>query len=148
MADALKVNKRRLTLALILAIVCGVAISFAIALMIWYGYGAGAKTDSWRTSMGRVPFDQLSDTLKTPLKMDLSGTVAVLAGFVITAALMLLRTRFTWWVFHPVGYAMANTPTMNQVWLPFFLAWLFKTLVLALWRPARSIAAPCRSSTA
>lgn len=130
MADALKVNKRRLTLALILSIVCGVAISFAIALMIWYGYGAGAKTDSWRTSMGKVPFDQLSDTLKTPLKIDRAGTVAVLGGFGVTAALMLLRMRFTWWVLHPVGYAMANTPTMNQVWLPFFLAWLFKTLCL------------------
>ncbi len=43
---------------------------------------------------------------------------------------MVLRARFTWWIFHPVGYAMANTNTMNQVWMPFFIAWLLKTLVL------------------
>ncbi len=130
MADAVNVNKRRLTVALVLAICVGIAVSFAIALMIWYAYGAGAKTDSWRTSMGRQPFDQLSDALKTPVKSDLSGSLAVSAGFLITTALMMLRTRFIWWVFHPVGYAMANTSTMNQVWLPFFLAWLIKSLVL------------------
>jgi hypothetical protein len=130
MADALHVQKRRLTFALVLAIVIGIAVSFAIALMIWYAYGAGAKTDSWRTSMGRHPFDQLSDALKTPVKPDLSGSLAVGAGFLITTLLMLLRTRFTWWLFHPVGYAMANTATMNQVWLPFFLAWLIKSLIL------------------
>jgi hypothetical protein len=130
MADALKVDKRRLTAALVLAVVLGLVISFAIALMIWYAYGAGAKTDTWRTYMGRVPFDQLSDTLSTPVKTDVPGTVAIGAGFLLTAGMMFLRTRFTWWVFHPVGYAMANTHTMNQVWLPFFLAWLIKLAIL------------------
>lgn len=130
MGDSLHVRKRRLTGALLLAIVCGIVVSFAIALMLWYAYGAGAKTDSWRTSMGRQPFDQLSDVLKTPLKTDVPGTFAVAFGFLITTALMLLRTRLTWFSFHPVGYAMANTNTMNQVWLPFFLAWLLKVVVL------------------
>jgi hypothetical protein len=130
MAGTLEVDRRRLTVALILSIVVGAAISFAIALMVWYAFGAGAKTDSWRTSMGRMPFDQLADTLKTPVKPDLSGTAAIAGGFAVTTALMLLRTRYIWWVFHPVGYAMANTPTMNQIWLPFFIAWLLKTLVL------------------
>jgi len=130
MADMIGAPKRRLTRALILAIVCGVVISFAIALMIWYRYGAGAKTDSWRTYMGRQPFDQLHDALSTPVKMDLPGTLAAGAGFAITTALLLLRAQFTWWVFHPVGYAIANTPTMNQVWLPFFIAWITKVVVL------------------
>jgi hypothetical protein len=130
MADVLRVDKRRLTLAMVLAILGGIAVSFAIALMIWYAFGAGAKTDSWRTSMGRQPFEQLSDALKTPVKADLSGSLAIGAGFVLTAAMMILRTRFTWWVFHPVGYAMANTNTMNQVWLPFFIAWIVKVVVL------------------
>lgn len=130
MADEVGVNKRRLTAAVVLAIVAGIAISFAIALMIWYSYGAGAKTDAWRTSMGRQPFDQLADALKTPVRADLRGLTAVAAGFLITASLMGLRTLFTWWVFHPVGYAMACTPTMNQIWLPFFIAWLTKVLVL------------------
>ncbi len=130
MADALQTDRRRLTWALVLAIVVGIVISFAIALMIWHAFGAGARTDRWRTYMGREPFDQLADALKTPVKPDTSGTIAIGAGFTITAALMLLRTRLTWWVFHPVGYAMANTETMNSVWLPFFIAWVVKVFVL------------------
>jgi hypothetical protein len=130
MADALQVDKRRLTFALLIALLLGTALSFAIALMIWYHFGAGAKTDSWRTGMGRMPFDQLSSTLDTPIKPDVTGSAALFGGFLITAALMLLRIRFTWWIFHPVGYAMANTSTMNQVWLPFFIAWLLKTMIL------------------
>ena len=55
MADTLQVSRRRLTAALLLAIVLGLIISIAIALMIWYAYGAGAKTDEWRTNMGRQP---------------------------------------------------------------------------------------------
>ncbi|HSV73478.1 MAG TPA: DUF6785 family protein [Chthonomonadales bacterium] len=130
MADAVGLHKRRLTWALVLAIVLGTAASFAIALVIWYAFGAGAKTDSWRTFMGRQPFDQLADTLNTPVRTDVPGTFAVGAGMAITTLLMLLRAQFTWWVFHPVGYAIANTPTMNQVWLPFFIAWITKVVVL------------------
>jgi hypothetical protein len=130
MADMLGVPKRRLTVALALALVLGVAVSFAIALMIWYAYGAGARTDSWRTWMGRQPFEQLADALKTPVKTDFAGTLAIGAGFFITSMLMILRTQFIGWIFHPVGYAMANTATMNQVWMPFLLAWLLKVNVL------------------
>ncbi len=130
MADALGVSKRRLTGALILAIILGIVISFAIALMVWYHYGAGARTDPWRTYMGRQPFDQLRDSLATPLRTDVAGAVAIGGGFLITTALLLLRSQFTWWAFHPVGYAIANTPTMNQIWLPFFIAWVLKIIVL------------------
>ncbi|MDE2126673.1 MAG: hypothetical protein KGJ62_08790 [Armatimonadetes bacterium] len=130
MADDMRVNKRRLTVALSLAIGIGIAVSFAIALVIWYRFGAGAKTEQWRTSMGRLPFDQLSSVLSSPIRPDIRGNYAVAAGFLITSALMVARMRIDGWMLSPVGYAMANTPTMNQVWLPFFLAWLSKALIL------------------
>lgn len=130
MADAMDVNKRRLTLAMVLSTFLGLFISMAIALMVWYAFGAGAKTDHWRTYMGRMPFDQLATVLNTPIKPDARGTTALGVGFLITSALMVLRMRYTWWVFHPVGYAIANTPTMGQIWFPFFIAWVCKVLIL------------------
>jgi hypothetical protein len=130
MADAVGASRRRLFGAICVGTVFGLAASFVIALTLWHGYGAEAKTDPWRTSQGRVPFDNLVSLLRNPLPADIRGIAAVGFGFGVTAALMLLRTYFVWWPLHPVGYAMANTGTMNTTWLPFFLAWLVKVLVL------------------
>ena len=84
--------------------------------------GALAKTDSWRTMQGRTPFVTLAGYLTDPGKPDRSGSMAVLAGFGITTALSFLRMRLTGWPFHPVGYALANTPTMASTWMPFLIA--------------------------
>ncbi len=108
----------------------GLTCSFLIALSFWHGYGAEAKTDAWRTSQGRVPFDNLTALLRTPPAIDVKGIGALGFGFLATTLLVLARNYFVWWPFHPVGYAIANTNTMNATWMPFFLAWVFKTLAL------------------
>lgn len=122
--------RRALVFAIVLATLVGVTVSFLIALAIWHGFGAEAKTDAWRTSQGRVPFDNLVSLLRNPAAPDVRGMAAVAFGFVVTATLMIVRTRVVWWPLHPVGYAIANTNTMTATWLPFFLAWLFKVLAL------------------
>jgi hypothetical protein len=130
MADGVGVSPRRLVLAMVLAIVVGSIATFWIALTIWYQYGALAKTDAWRTLQGRQPFELLAGYLTTPVQPDSAGSMAVLAGFAVTGALTFLRMRLTWWPFHPVGYALANTSTMASTWVPFLIAWLCKALVL------------------
>jgi hypothetical protein len=130
MADALRAEKRRLVGAMVLATVIGVAASFCIALTVWYHYGAAAKTDYWRAYMGQQAFMILKSQLDSPVKPNYTGTAFVGVGFLVTVALSALRIRFLWWPFHPVGYAVANTPTMDQIWLPFALAWGAKVLTL------------------
>lgn len=130
MADGVGISPRRLVLPMVLAVVIGAVATFWIALVIWYQYGALAKTDAWRTLQGRQPFEMLAGYLTTPVKPDRAGSLAVAAGFAITSALTFLRMRLTWWPFHPVGYALANTPTMASTWVPFLIAWLCKALVL------------------
>jgi hypothetical protein len=130
MADGLGLSPRRLVLPMLLAVVVGAVATFWIALAIWYQFGALAKTDSWRTLQGRQPFELLAGYMKTPVKPDSAGSMAVAAGFAITSALSFLRMRLTWWPFHPVGYALANTSTMASTWVPFLIAWLCKALVL------------------
>jgi hypothetical protein len=128
MAQEVKVNSRRIVPAICVSTLIGVTASFLIALAIWHSYGAEARTDPWRTSQGRVPFDNLVNILRSPTGPDWPGIGGLSFGFVFTAFLMAMRMRFVWWPLHPVGYAIANTGTMSQTWLPFFLAWLFKSL--------------------
>jgi len=130
MGQELRANLRQLTVAMITAVALGFVVSFVMALMIWYQFGAGAKAEPWRTSMGRMPFDALADALKTPVKADVNGTIAVVFGLLFTIVLSFLRMQLTWFPFHPVGYAIAHTFTMQWTWLPFFIAWVIKWVVL------------------
>ncbi len=130
MADAVGVSRRRLFGAICFGTVLGLIASFAIALTLWHAYGAEAKAEPWRTSQGRVPFDNLAALLRNPVKPDIFALGGIATGFLITTGLILMRTYFVWWPLHPVGYAIANTGTMQNTWLPFFIAWLLKVLVL------------------
>lgn len=130
MGGELRANQRQLAFAMMSAIAIGFVVSFTIALAIWYQFGAGAKAEPWRTSMGRMPFNALADAIKTPVKADVNGSIAVFFGFAVTLALATLRMHLNWFPFHPVGYAIANTFTMQWVWMPFFIAWVIKWIIL------------------
>jgi hypothetical protein len=130
MADMVGASRRRLFGAICIGTILGLTASFMIALMIWHHFGAEGKTDSWRVSQGRVPFDNVVSLMRNPLQPDLRGMGAIGFGFLVTAALMALRSYFVWWPLHPVGYAIANTNSMTSTWLPFLIAWLAKLLIL------------------
>ncbi len=130
MAGQVRLNQRRLVGAILLAIVVGTTVGFWSALKIWYWYGAAAKCDPWRTMVGQQSWRMLQDSLTNPSRPDLPGVLAVAAGALITGGLTLLRVHFLWWPLHPIGYALANTPTMTTMWMPFLIAWAAKSLVL------------------
>jgi hypothetical protein len=52
-------------------------------------------------------------------------------GAGITGALALVRAKFVWFPFHPLGYVLASTYFMKSCWFIFFLAWAVR---LALFR--------------
>ncbi len=130
MAGEVRLSRHPLVLAIAVSTVLGLLASFLIALSLWHGFGAEGRTDAWRTAQGRVPFDSLVDILRNRTGPDKTGILALIIGFAVTTALIVLRTQFIWWPLHPVGYAIANTNTMTSTWVPFLLAWLFKSLAL------------------
>ena len=44
--------------------------------------------------------------------------------------LAVMRMRFAWWPFHPVGYAVSGSWSMDQLWFPMFVSWLIKRTIL------------------
>jgi hypothetical protein len=130
MSDSIGTSRRSLFAAICIGTVFGLTVSFMLALILWNDFGAEARAEPWRTSQGRVPFDNLVSLLRNPVAPDGRGLAAIGFGFVVTAALMVLRSYFVWWPLHPVGYAIANTNTMTSTWLPFLIAWTLKVLVL------------------
>jgi hypothetical protein len=41
-----------------------------------------------------------------------------------------MRVNFVWWPFHPAGYALALSYAMEYFWLPIFIAWALKFLII------------------
>ncbi len=42
----------------------------------------------------------------------------------------MMRARFLWWPFHPAGYLVSGSFGLFRLWLPIFVSWLVKSLVL------------------
>lgn len=124
-------NPRHLTAAIFVAILVGTLAAWISCLAIYYHFGAGnAKLDAWRTDQGHYGFDELQGWLNTPHPIDRGRISAATVGLVVVMLLGFLRTRFTWWPLHPIGYAIGSTDTMTWIWFPVLLGWLFKSLIL------------------
>jgi hypothetical protein len=59
----------------------------------------------------------------------LGAVLYLAAGGVVTIFLGLMRLRFLWWPFHPIGYLLSNSIPQAMGTFPFFIAWTLKTLV-------------------
>ena len=130
MADSSGTNYRDLIWAMILAVIIGVTVSFATALVIWNKFGALAKAEPWRSYHGMQAFSALGAQIRNPQPVDWRGMGGVGVGTIVTWFLAFMRMRYVWWPFHPVGYAMANTYTMANTWMPFLIAWAAKVVIM------------------
>ena len=130
LADECNLPTGRLVAAMVGALALALGVAFTSGLWIWYRFGALAKLDNWRTLSGRRPFEQLQSYVQNRTGPDWHGDAFMLVGAALTTLLMTLRTKFLWWPLHPVGYALANTYTMDKVWVPFTIAWILKAGVL------------------
>jgi hypothetical protein len=130
-AEQARIRSRQLVLVIMLATVVAALASFWALLTIYYTYGAAtAKVNGWRTWMGSVPFHNMEEWLRNPRPTDYASLRAVSIGVIVTGLLTALRTQFVWWPLHPVGYAVANTFTMDWLWCAMFVAWAIKLVVI------------------
>jgi len=61
---------------------------------------------------------------------NLGGVLYLVAGGVMCIFLGLMRLRFLWWPFHPIGYLLSNSIPQAMGTFPFFIAWVLKSLVI------------------
>ena len=131
LAETVKINSRQLVLAIMLGTVIGLVLAYYAALRTIYDFG-GNILNNWRVrSMPHVPFQGLRAALSRPQDPDWIGLQFVGFGFLFTLFLTIMRLRFLWWIFHPIGYAAAYTGrTIHWVWFPMLLGCLVKYAVL------------------
>lgn len=130
-AERRNMSMRPLFWAMMLAGVVGAVAGFWGMLHIGYRYGMGtANVGLAAHAFAREPWDRLNRWLEVPQPPNRASELAIVVGLLFSLFLLLMRTRFAWWPFHPVGYAVSSSWSMGLLWGPLLIAWLIKLLVL------------------
>jgi hypothetical protein len=123
---------RSLTVLLLGASFLGILAAFWAYLHSVYqvGFESGKFAGPAVSAFGRAPWQKLDTWLSMPVLPDRGAAQAYLFGAGFTLLLSALRARFVWWPFHPAGYLVAGSFGLFRLWLPIFLSWLMKVLIL------------------
>lgn len=129
--QAAKVNMRKLGYLIIWAVILGIISAYWNVLHMYYARGAAtSNVNPWRINMGLIPYRRLRHWFDYPSSFDLSGINFIGGGILTVFFLSFMRSRFLWWIFHPIGYAVANTFIIDLIWMPMFVSWIIKAVII------------------
>jgi len=134
MAEITTGSKRPLFWSIWLAIAVALAGSIWITLLLAYTKG-GINLNKWFFMGGQgptAPYKWAVEKLQNPSDINWFGWFIRGVGFAIMWFLIAMRQAFVSWPFHPIGFAVAGTWIMNQLWLTCLIAWCIKGLVVHL----------------
>ncbi len=123
LAERTRISNRHLLVAMCIAIVIGTFASFWAFYHISYIEGA-------RDWFAGHPFNRLQSWLSSPKAPDVPAIFAMCIGFLITCVLMVLRMQLFWWPFHPAGFAISSSWSMNVFWFSILVSFVLKWLIL------------------
>jgi hypothetical protein len=130
-ADAARIDKRRLAAAMAAGFLLALVFGVYVTLTGIYHYGflalrAGAELDEQLFGDG----ERIFSAIQNPSHFEPPTSLAIGAGAAFAVFLGVMRQRFWWWPFHPIGYLASNTWAMKWDWMPLFVGWLAKTVVI------------------
>lgn len=125
-------RKRRLAMAIMLAVVVSLVGSVWMTLKLGYTYG-GANANRWFFVSGaQCPFHFAAARMNNPSGPSPQAWLFLGIGATTMGLLTVLHHHFVWWPLHPLGFAFGTVWLTNQIWFSVFLAWLVKFFVLKL----------------
>ncbi len=130
-AHRLGKEKRRLTVAMTLALVVTVFASFFILLDLYYKEGGDSGKFNWTSQMyGNYAYSQMKSWITQPSSPDVGQIGGMAFGAVFGFFLMAMRRRFVFWPFHILGYSMAGTWAIPEFWSVAFISFIIKFSIL------------------
>ncbi len=123
--EAFKMGERTGARSQGIALAMLVAVAFAIPCAFWLlldnGYRNGVATgrvEQWGIGFGNEVFGRLQSWTSGASPANLPALGFMGGGFGFAMLLSALRLRFSWFPFHPLSYAVANSWGIAQLWLP------------------------------
>lgn len=132
LAETGELQPRGLVPSMLAGATISILVSFATVIYMAYTKpGGGIGLSTWRfVGVCQEPFRTTGQML-----VERGGPVYMRVAFMavgggMMALLQALRSRFLWWPLHPLGYPMAATFAMRNMWFSVLLAWAVKSLML------------------
>ncbi len=130
LAEGGGLNPRRLVPAIMIAGLVGGLSCFWAVLQFGYDLGSDVRFGGPARWFALEGFNRLGWLLSYPQSTDFRGLGFTAFGFVMSTALLIMRTRFFWFPLHPIGYAISYWWAMNLLWFPILISFVAKTIIL------------------
>ena len=130
-ADSARISLRGMTVAIAIATGTAMIGSWISCMVIFCKYGSStANVCPWYESTGKFAYDLLQGRVTNPTPPPIPRLSMFATGAAFTLFLTMMRRTFWWWPIHPIGYVLANTPTMDWLWFPTFIGWFCKVVTM------------------
>ena len=126
-AQQVKLAARSMLGAIAVALTVGLMSAVWALLHLVYVHGYSGRPAG--QAFASEAWWRMEDWMNFPEPMRGAATAATVGGALFTLFLGGMRTRFTWWMWHPVGYATCSSWSMGKLWACIFLAWTAKALI-------------------
>jgi len=126
-AQLTRIVARSILVAMVVAVIVGSLAGMWGTLHALYvhGYSGRGAGDAF----SRETWHRMAGWMSFPKPSRGAASIATVFGLVFSLLLGFLRTKFTWWLWHPVGYATATSWSMGKLWACIFIGWLAKLLI-------------------
>jgi len=129
MANRVGMEARRLFWAL--AALAPIALLIGCWAYLDLGYRLGTASKFWAGyGYGWENFGRLQTWFQAPQRPAYGAAIAIGVGMLTAISLFAMRVGYLWWPFHPVGYAIAGSWSINLCWMPMLIAWALKVTIL------------------
>ena len=128
--EASKTSGRKIALFIMIAAFVGVVATFWSLLHMYYINGAATAKilAGYRTWIGIYAFQRLDGWVLNPQKPDVPALSFMGVGASFALFLTMMKSRFLWWPFHPIGYGLAVSYAMDYFWFTALIGWMCKFL--------------------
>jgi hypothetical protein len=130
LAERTGMSNRKLSLAIMVAVLVASLSGFWVVLQFGYRYGSESGFGGPARWFAWASFRRLGWWLSYPTETNYTAAGFMGGSFLFSVLLLLLRVRVLWWPLHPVGYALSYWWAMNLIWFPLLISSLIKFIIL------------------
>jgi hypothetical protein len=130
-SDGVKLKRRSLLTVFGVGLVVTLVSAASIQLYLSYRYGGNFLMPyTYRGNPVAILRDYATALMGMQTEANPAYFIPFFIGIGITFFLAFMRAIYWWWPFHPLGYALPASWTMTAFWLPIFIAWLLKSIII------------------